>query len=69
VIGITGATVLTGMAVADGVADAHADKTSINTSRVEKKILFFIKILLETILRHLYVSRMGAVEAILSYYY
>jgi hypothetical protein len=53
VIGITGATVLTGMAVAVGAADAHADRTSIIASRVEKKILFFIKILLETILRHL----------------
>jgi hypothetical protein len=38
-VGITGAAVA-GMAV--GVADAQADRTSINTSMVEKTSLFFM---------------------------
>jgi len=50
---------ITGMAVAVGVADAHAESTSVNTSRREKKILLFIMILLAVILRHLYASRIN----------
>jgi len=56
VIGITGAVVLAGMAVAVGVEAAHADRTSMITSMEENKILFFKEILLEAMLRHLHVS-------------
>jgi hypothetical protein len=68
-VGITGAAVLTGMAVAVGAADAHADRTSINTNRAEYMILLFITILLEAFLRHMYVSRIGIMRVILSYLY
>jgi hypothetical protein len=57
------------MAVADGAADAHADRTSINTGRAEYMILLFITILLEAFLRHMYVSRIGIMRVILSYLY
>jgi zinc transporter ZupT len=45
--------VAAGAMVAVGVEDAHADRTSINTSMEENKILFFITFLLGTILRHI----------------
>jgi len=53
VIGITGVTVA-GMAVAVGAAEAHAESTSENTSRVEKKILPFMTILLDVNMRHVH---------------
>ena len=59
VIGITGAAVavLTGMAVAAGVAaEAHAESTRVTMRRVEKKILLFMTILLEVIMRLLLAS-------------
>jgi hypothetical protein len=59
VIGITGAAVavLTGMAVAAGVAaEAHAESTRVTMRRVENKILLFMTILLEVIMRLLLAS-------------
>jgi hypothetical protein len=63
VIGITGA------GVAVGAAEPQADTTSISTRRAGNKILFFIRILLEMVLRHFHASKIDDTNFILFLFY